>query len=67
MAGIPVPDGPTTIKLASLAVHVQEYLDEQDETAQSFDRMTMRGLVEDPDVEALLQRMPDGILPAKRG
>jgi hypothetical protein len=52
-----------TIKLMSLAVHAEEYL----ETLNQFDAETIRSLLSDPEIKALREKM-DGLalLPVKR-
>ncbi len=52
-----------TIKLMSLAVHAEEYLD----TGEPFDAMAIRGLLSDPQVmEEREQMEAESLLPVKR-
>lgn len=53
-----------TIKLMSLAVHAEEYL----ETGEAFDRYAIEGLLADPEiVEARAEMDNLALLPVKRG
>lgn len=55
------------IKLASLAAHVEEYLEERDPRARAFDESAMRTLLAEPDVREILDNPDNGaLLPAKR-
>lgn len=61
---IPIPDQMTAIKLASLAVHADEMTSP---TGAPVDATAIRSIVEDDDVKAFLNAMPDALLPVKRG
>lgn len=58
------------VKLAALAVHAEEYLDEVDRAqgdARFFDAASIRGLLSDPDVRAVLDDPANAVLlPVKR-
>ena len=43
----------TLIKLASIAVHAEEMIDEIDPRAAEFDKQSILGLLSDPDVSKL--------------
>ncbi len=52
-----------TIKLMSLAVHAEEYI----ETGDLFDICSIEGLLSDPEVVAMRQEMDEmALLPVKR-
>lgn len=55
------------VKLASIAAHVEELLDERDPAARPFDIDAIRTLLHDPDVRAILDEPANEVLlPAKR-
>lgn len=63
MAGIPLPPQKTAVKLASLAVHADEFL----ETGHLADSAAIRSLLEDPDVKVYLDELSVmALLPVKR-
>jgi len=52
-----------TIKLMSLAIHAEEYLEDSSE----FDRAAIRGILADPEVMAKMEELDGmGLLPVKR-
>ncbi len=52
-----------TIKLASIAVHLDEMLSAD---GHDFDRLTIRSLLDDAEVSAWLDRIDPVLLPVKR-
>lgn len=63
MSEIPIPNATTAVKLASLAVHAGEATSPD---GAPEDLIAIKAAVQDPDVKAFLEAMPDALLPLKR-
>lgn len=60
-----MPPKSLLIKLASIAVHVEEFLDTKE--GQPFDRAALQGLLQDPEVRGFLDHPKNKVfLPLKR-
>ena len=63
--GTPTPSLALMAKLGSIAGHVEEYLSPE---SHPFDRLALRGLIEDPEVRQFMDDMRKlALIPVRRG